>query len=367
MGLLSILRIRAPGALAAGCAVVLAVSLVSCEGNGTAGGGEGMTVGLLMPNRGTPRWEAADRPLIEKRVKELCGDCSIEYANAENDATSQQRQMTAMITRGAKVLILNPVDPKALRSSVQDAERAGIPVVAYDRLAQGPISGYVSFDGAQIGRLQGEALLRAMRARQDGDRIVMMNGDPTSPNAAWVKDGALSVIQGKVRVGKSYDTSGWRAENAHSNMSAAISALGPHGVDGVLAANDTIASGVISALKSARISPLPPVTGQDAELAAIRRIVRGEQYMTVYKPFRTQADSAARMAIALGHGDNLDSIATTTFDSPTTKDIPAVLLTPIPVTADTIERTIVDDGAYTVDQICTPELRTACERAGLTP
>ncbi|MBR8639199.1 substrate-binding domain-containing protein [Streptomyces tuirus] len=355
-------RWRVAAGLIAG---VMAVSLAGCtEGSGE--GEDGLTIGLLLPSRAVPRWEQSDKPLIEKRVKELCSDCTVMYANAENDAASQRQQMNSMITRGASVLILDVVDPKALRSSVRAAAREGIPVVAYDRLAEGPISGFVSFDGGEVGRLQGEALLRGMGARADGGGVVMVNGDPSSPNAPWYEGGARSVLQDKVQILKSYNTLGWRTENAHDHMSAAISDLGPNRIDGVLAANDSIAAGVISALKSARVSPLPPVTGQDADLDAVRRIVDGEQYMTVYKPFRQETDAAAAMAVALARGNDLDALVTTSVDSPTTKDVPARLLDPVSVTQDTIGRTLVRDGVYTIDQICTPKLRSACDRIGLT-
>ncbi|MGW0609379.1 sugar ABC transporter substrate-binding protein [Streptomyces sp. NPDC002788] len=346
-------------------AAVLALSLPGCTDDG-GDGGERLTVGLLLPSRAVPRWEHSDKPMIEKRVKELCAECAVMYANAENDAASQRQQMNSMITRGASVLILDVVDPKALRSSVRAAQREGIPVIAYDRLAEGPISGFVSFDGGQVGRLQGEALLKGMGARADGGGAVLVNGDPSSPNAAWYEGGARSVLEGRVRILKSYDTLGWRTENAHDHMSAAISTLGPSRIDGVLAANDSIAAGVIAALKSARISPLPPVTGQDADLDAVRRIVKGEQYMTVYKPFRQETDAAAAMAVALARGNDLDALVTTTVDSPTTRDVPALLLSPIPVTRDDIGRTLVRDGVYTIDQICIPKLRPACDRIGLT-
>ncbi|MEU4466554.1 substrate-binding domain-containing protein [Streptomyces sp. NPDC024017] len=346
-------------------AVLLTVSLAGC----TDSGGEsedGLTIGLLLPSRAVPRWEKSDKPLIEKRVKELCSDCTVVYANAENDAASQRQQMTSMITRGVSALILDVVDPKALRSSVRAAQREGIPVVAYDRLAEGPISGFVSFDGAQVGRLQGRALMKGMGARADGGGVVMMNGDPSSPNAAWYEGGARSVLRDDVRILKSYNTLGWRTENAHDHMSAAISDLGPGLIDGVLAANDSIAAGVISALKSARVSPLPPVTGQDADLDAVQRIVKGEQYMTVYKPFRLETEAASAMAVALARGNDIDALVTSRVDSPTTEDVPAILLTPSAVTRETIGRTLVRDGVYTLDQICTPKLRSACERAGLT-
>ncbi|MGW1749623.1 sugar ABC transporter substrate-binding protein [Streptomyces sp. NPDC002092] len=348
-------------ALAAG---LLTMSQAACGGDGKAGSGS-FTVGLLLPSRSVPRWEHSDRPLIDKRLKELCPRCTMEYANAEDDADRQRQQLTSMITAGVRVLILDAADAKALRSSIVEAHRAGVPVVAYDRLAEGPVSGYVTFDGAQVGRLQGEALLKAMDGRVKSSEVVMLNGDPTSPNAAWFRKGALSVLAGKVSIGRSYDVQGWSTDDAHAQMSAAVAALGPDRIGGVLAANDAIAAGAVSALKSAGVRPLPPVTGQDADLDAVRRIVVGEQYMTVYKPFRAEADAAAAMAVALGRGDDLSKVATTTTDSPTTSRIPSVLLTPRAVTARSIEQTLVKDGVYTVDQICTRALRPACQRAGL--
>ncbi|WP_225859059.1 sugar ABC transporter substrate-binding protein [Streptomyces albicerus] len=360
------MRIRTRPVIAALVAGLMTTSLATaCGGGDDQAGTDRFTVGLLLPSRSLPRWEQSDKPLIEKRIKELCPRCTMQYANAENDATRQRHQMISMVTKGVRVLILDAVDTKALRSSTQEARKAGVPVVAYDRLAEGPISGYVSFDGAQVGRLQGEALLKAMGDRADGGNVVMMNGDPTSPNAAWYRRGALSVIAGKVKIGRSYDTLGWSTEKAHANMSAAIAALGPERIGGVLAANDAIAAGVIAALKSARVRELPPVTGQDADLEAVRRIIKGEQYMTVYKPFRAEAAAAAAMAVALGRGEDLRDVAATTTDSPTTTHIPSVLLTPRAVTVDTIKQTLVKDGVYTLDQICTPKLRPACDKAGL--
>ncbi|MBA4863030.1 substrate-binding domain-containing protein [Streptomyces sp. PSKA54] len=126
-----------------------------------------------------------------------------------------------------------------------------------------------------------------------------------------------------------------------------------------------MASGAISALKAARVTPLPPVTGQDADLAAVQRIITGDQYMSVYKPYKPEADAAADMAVALGRGETLDDIAQDRVNSPTTKEIPADLLTPVSLTVDNIKDTVVKDGMHTIDQICTPEFMSACEKAGL--
>ncbi|MFF4586361.1 sugar ABC transporter substrate-binding protein [Streptomyces sp. NPDC001388] len=359
------MRARGRTVTAALAAVLLALPVAAC-GEDSGPRSDGFTVGLLLPSRSVPRWEHADRPMIQAQVRKLCPACTFDYANAENDATRQRQQMISMITKGAEVLILDAADTRALRSSIQEARQAGVPVVAYDRLAEGPVSGYVGFDGTRVGRLQGEALLQGMGKQADGGTVVMMNGDPTSPNTALFRRGALSVIQDRVRVARSYETQDWSTQVAHANMSAAVAALGPGGIDGVVAADDNIAAGVIAALKSAGVTPLPPVTGQDADLDAVRRIVKGEQYMTVYKPFRKEAAAAAAMAVALGRDEDIRDHAPTTVDSPTTRDIPAVLLTPHAVTAADIGRTLVKDGVYTVDRICTRELRAACERAGLT-
>ncbi|MPY63925.1 sugar ABC transporter substrate-binding protein, partial [Streptomyces spongiae] len=325
-----------------------------------------LTVGVLLPGGGASRFGQFDRPLIEEKLEQLCPDCPAAEVGATPDPAIQRQQLEAMITKGVDVLIIAAIDAEGLRPSVVEAQRAGIPVVAYDRLAEGPISGYVTFDGAKIGKLQGEALLKAMGTEADGGQIVMMNGATIDPNAGWFKRGSLSVLEGKVKIGKSYDTVGWRPENAFVNMTGAISALGADNIDGVLAANDSLAGAVISALNAAEAGSVPPITGQDADLAAVRRIVKGEQYMTVYKPFKPAADAAVEMAVALGRDEPVDSIATGTVDNASTKDIPAVLLPSVSVTVDNIKDTLVKDGMYTINQICTPELRSACDKAGLT-
>lgn len=354
-------------------AVSLTVGLAACGKAGEVGNTEGNTpgdgktkIGLLLPENHTVRYEGFDKPLIEKKIGKLCGDCTMEYANARQDVAAQQQQMDSMITNGADVLILDPVDAKSIRSSVQKAHQAGVPVVAYDRLAEGPISGYVSFDGEQVGRLQGTALLDALGNRAHRSRIVMMNGDMSDPDAALYKKGALSVLKGEVEIAKSYNTTEWKPENANADMSGAIASLGADAIDGVYAANDGLASGVISALKAARIAPLPPVTGQDASLAGVQNIVNGNQYMSVYKPYEPEAAAAAAMAVALAHGKGLGDIAETRISSPTTKNTPAVLLTPVSLTAGNIKETVVHDGMYTIGEICTPKFKAACEKAGLT-
>ncbi|MCF3132733.1 sugar ABC transporter substrate-binding protein [Streptomyces olivochromogenes] len=345
-------------------ALVLGATACGRAADLTASPRTGTTVGLLLPDNQTPRFERFDKPLIVKRIKELCSACTVRYASSRHDVATQQQQVDTMITQGADVLILDAVDGKALRASVNAAARAGVPVVAYDRLADGPISGYVTFDGGQVGRLQGEGLLKALGDKAHDGQVVMMNGAETDPNSGWFKDGALSVLHDKVKIARAYDTLGWRPENAHANMSAAIASLGADKIVGVLAANDGLAGGVIAALKSAKVAPLPPVTGQDADLAGIQRIIQGEQYMTVYKPFRLEADAAADMAVRLARGESITNTKTTT-DNATNTGIPTVLLRPQSVTAGNVKATVIHDGLYTTYQICSGKYSAACQRLGL--
>ncbi|MGW7327681.1 sugar ABC transporter substrate-binding protein [Streptomyces sp. NPDC054840] len=363
---------RAAVAVAAGA---MAVSLAACgsakeagdatkESSGAAKG-DAIKVGLLLPENQTARYEKFDKPLIEKKVAELTGGKGeVVYANAKQDATTQNSQVDTMITNKVDVLIIDAVDSKAIAGSVKKAKEAGIPVVAYDRLAEGPIDAYTSFDNEEVGKVQGKALLEALGDKAKDGQIVMMNGSVTDPNAKLFKSGAHSVLDGKVNVGKEYDTVEWKPENANTNMAAALSALGKDKVIGVYSANDGMAGGIITALKAAGVSPLPPVTGQDAELAGVQRIVAGEQFMSVYKPYAPEAEAAAKMAVGLAKGGKADG-STSTVDSPTTKGIASVLIPVVSLTKGNIKDTVVKDGVYSVDEICTDKYAAACAAAGL--
>ncbi|KUJ68768.1 ABC transporter substrate-binding protein [Streptomyces albus subsp. albus] len=349
----------------------MAAALAACGTAKEAGGSKDsgkkksgpLSIALLLPEDQTARYENFDRPLITKHIKELCADCEVHYANAKSDVAAQQQQVDSMITKGVDVIILDSVDSKSIAGSVKKADKAGIPVVAYDRLAQGPVSAYTSFDNEEVGKVQGKALLKALGSKAGDGEIVMLNGWEADPNAALFKKGALSVLKGKVKIGKSYDVDRWLAEKANENMTGAISSLGKDKIVGVYAANDGMAGGAITALKSGGFNPLPPVTGQDAELAGVQRVLTGDQYMSVYKPYEPEATAAAEMAIALGRGEKVNAAAT--VDSPTTKGIPATLITPVALTKENVKETVVKDGLWKTSQICTAKYAAACQAAGL--
>ena len=363
-------------AAVATAATAMAVSLAAC-GSAKESGDKAeasksdkkgpITVGLLLPENETARYEKFDKPLIEKKVGELTdGTGKVVYANAKQDPTLQNQQVDTMVTNKVDVLIVDAVDFKAIAGSVKKAKEAGIPVVAYDRLAEGPIDAYTSFDNEEVGRVQGKALLDKLGSKASSGDIVMMNGAITDPNAAQYKKGALSVLEGKVKIGKAYDTKEWKPVNANSNMEAAISALGKDKIIGVYSANDGMAGGIITALKGAGFSKLPPVTGQDAELAAVQRILADEQFMSVYKSYPQEAATAAEMAVALAKGEKLDSITKgNTVDSSTTKKVPSVLVPVVSLTKDNIKDTVIKEGIYTTGEICAGKYKADCDKAGL--
>ena len=347
----------------------LAVSLVGCGSNDDSGSGSGSAkkIALLLPESKTTRYETFDRPLMEAKLKELCPKCTVLYQNADQDPAKQVSQAEAMLTQGVKVLILDAVDAKAAEGMVNNAKGKNVPVIAYDRLASGPVDYYVSFDNKKVGEVQGQALLDALTKGGDPKRgqVVMINGSPTDPNAADFKAGAHSVLDGKVNIGKEYDTPDWSPDKAQQEMEQAITAVGKDKIIGVYAANDGTGGGAIAAMKGAGFSPIPFTTGQDAELAAIQRILAGQQGMTVYKAIKPEAETAAAMAIAAATGKPFSG-QSTVMKNNGSKDVPSVLLTPVSVTKETVKDTVLKDGFYKAAQICTADFAKACTDAGIS-
>jgi D-xylose transport system substrate-binding protein len=357
---------------AAAVAAILMIMMSACASPGDARDGgasvkQGFPIAILLPESKTSRYEMFDRPLLTQRLKELCPNCQVRYRNANQNSAEQQNQAEALVLSGARVLILDAVDATAAGAIVTNAKDQGVAVVAYDRLASGPVDYYVSHDNERVGQVQGKALLTALKTGGDPKRgrIVMINGSPTDPNAGDFKRGVHSVLDGQVVIGQEYDTPDWSPNRAQQEMEQAITALGREAIIGVYAANDGTAGGAIAALKGAGLATLPPVTGQDAELAGVQRILAGEQYMTVYKAIKPEATIAAEMAIAAATGADYRGKPTQTVSNGSV-DVPSVLLEPVAVTRENVVSTIIADGFYPIDQVCTTEYRQACRRAGIS-
>jgi len=364
-----------------------AVVLAGCGGGASApaasGGGGGAASGkvaLLLPEKQTARYEAADRPFFEAKFKSACAGVDLIYSNAGESASTQQQQAEAAIAQGAKVLVLDPVDGDSAGVIVNNAKGKSIPVISYDRLIKGGSKPdyYISFDNESVGRLQATTQLAGLAAAgKTNPKVTIINGSPKDNNAKLFNQGAKAAFQGKAQIVKEDAMANWKPEEAQQLMEQFISALGKTGFDGAYVANDGGAGGAIAAMKAAGVDPKTRfVTGQDAEVAAVQRILAGDQFMTVYKAIQPQAESAATLACTLVKGQT--PAASTTGGKVVnngTVDVPSILLVPIAVTVDgkvtgtkSIKDTIVADkfyGADTVTKICTSEFAAACKAAGI--
>jgi D-xylose transport system substrate-binding protein len=370
------MRVRFPTIASAVAVLGLSVAVAACgggngndNGTGTASGG-GPRIALLLPEHTTARYESQDRPHFESTVKSLCPTCSVIYENANQDASEQQSQAESVLTQGIDAMVLDPVDATSASTIVKMANAQHVPVVSYDRLVSGgDLAAYISFDNERVGALQATSLVKKLTQNGSPDGpIVMVNGDPTDSNAHLFKQGASSVFsRDGVKIAKSYDTPGYTPANAQTEMQQAITALGNDGFAGVYDANDGIASGVITAMKDAGINPASrPTTGQDAELAGIQRILAGEQYMTVYKAVKTEAQDAARLAVPLAKDQPLPANLVNRQTKTGSTSVPSVILTPVAVTKANVASTVVKDGFWTPAQICTHAFASACKAAGIT-
>jgi len=372
------MRIGRPLTASAVPVLLLGLAVAACGGGGngngsaTASGGSAkkIKIALLLPEHSTARYETQDRPHFENTVKSLCPNCSVVYENANQDASEQQSQADSVLTQGIDAMVLDPVDATSASTIVAKAKAQKVPVISYDRLvSNADLAAYISFDNERVGRLQATTLEKKLA--QDGNPkgpIVMINGDPTDSNAHLFKEGASSVFsEDGVRIAKAYDTPGYTAANAQNEMQQAITALGNDGFAGIYDANDGIASGAITAMKEAGINPASrPTTGQDAELDGIQRILAGQQYMTVYKAVKTEAQDAARLAVPLAKGQALPASLINQHTKSGTTSVPSTILTPVAVTKANVASTVIKDGFWTPAQVCTSAFASACKAAGIT-
>jgi D-xylose transport system substrate-binding protein len=353
----------------AALALCATTGLAACgSDNGGGKGGGGKTIALLLPETKTTRYEAHDRPDFAAKVKALCPDCKVLYQNASQDPSKQQTQAEAAITGGADVLVLDAVDVKSATGVVQKAKQSKIPVIAYDRLIpDADIDYYVSFNNVRQGKIQGQSLLDGLGGSGQGKSIVMINGAPTDPSAGDYKKGAHSVLdRSGVKIAKEFDTPDWSPDKAQREMEQAITALGKGGFAGVYSANDGMAGAAIAAIKAAGVSPKKlPITGGDGEIAAIQRILTGEQYATIYLTIKKQAEVSAELAVAAAKGEQAPAGLINGKVDNGSKQVPSVLLVPVAVTKDNIKDTVIKDGFYKPSEICTSKYASACSSAGI--
>jgi D-xylose transport system substrate-binding protein len=361
-----------PAALAATLALALGTTACGNDdgGGASAGAKGGAKIALLLPENKTTRYEAHDRPGFQRELAKACPDCELLYFNAGQDAARQQQQVEAAITEGAKVLVISAVDVQSAPAYVQRAKQAGVRVIAYERMIPADVDYYLSYDNCRVGELQAQALVKRLEA--DGNRagpIVKINGSPTDSNALEFKRCSTKVFDAAgVKVAREYDTPDWSPDKAQQEMEQAIAALGRDGFKGVYAANDGTAGGAIAAMAAAGVdSSEIPVTGQDAELAAVQRVLAGEQFMTIYKAIAPESAISAKVAAALARGDEPPAETVNRQVDNGKAKVPSMVFDPIVVTRDNVQQTVVKDGFWPVSDLCAGKLAASCRDAGVEP
>ena len=339
--------------MAAAIAVTAAVA-GGCDRNAAPGGGP--RVALLLPESKTARYELKDRPYFEARVKELCARCRVTYANAGADPDRQLSQVEAALANRAAVVVLDAVDARAARAAAIRAEEAGVPLVAYDRLIDDRrVDWYVGFDNEAVGRLQAKYLAGAVAGRPGA--VVMLHGAASDPNAAEYRRGSAGELRRLgVPVAAEISVEGWNPNRARTEMARLLARRGTEGISGVYVANDAMAGAAVDAFDEAGV-PVPPVTGQDAELEALHRIIDGRQAMTVYKPLRVEAVRAAEAAVALAAGRR-PSGATGAFGA---AGVPGAVLQPLAVGPHDLTRVVTADRFWSLAEVCAGRQRRCAE------
>ena len=344
---------------------VAAVALVgaSCgaDEGGSSGGGSDAKIAFLMPDIASTRYELFDAPLFTAKMKGLCGGCTVLYQNAAADPAKQQQQANSMLAQGVKAIVIDPVDSAAAASIVQAAQGQGVPVIAYDRpIPDKKADYYISFDNEKIGRMIAQSLVDHLKATKATGGILQVNGSPTDAAAGLIKKGIHGAVDPSgYKLLAEFDTPGWAPPKAQEWVSGQITRF-PNQIAGVVAANDGTGGATIAAFKAAGIKTVPPVTGNDAELAALQRVISGDQYNTISKPIKIVADAAATVAHEFAEG-NKPAGKTILFDTP------SELFTPTVVTRENVAETLKEPGlAVKIADVCTAEYKGACTELGLS-
>ncbi|KQM25782.1 MULTISPECIES: multiple monosaccharide ABC transporter substrate-binding protein [unclassified Frigoribacterium] len=360
-------------------AVGMAFSLAACSGGGGGRGGDaggsssgdnaGALVGVAMPTKVSERW-IKDGDAVKSALEDKGYKVDLEYA--DNKIPQQVQQISNMITKGAKVLIVASIDGGSLSDQLDSAAKAGIKVISYDRLLTGNenVDYYVSFDNYKVGVDQGTSLLTGLGlADADGKKvdgaspktIEVFAGSSDDNNATFFFNGAMDTLKpyiedGSLTIGSGQDqftqaaTAAWDPATAKARMQNLIASTYSGGtkLDGVLSPYDGISIGIISALEGAGYTSdaLPVITGQDAEAASVKSIIEGQQYSTIYKDTRQLADQSVVMADDLLTGKTPETNDDKTYDNGV-KVVPTYLFQPTIVTKDNYKEVLIDSGYYT--------------------
>lgn len=348
---------------AAAVAAIAALALTACgrsdsgSSSSTAGGEafpKDSLIGVALPQKTSENWVLAEK-LFNDGLSGAGFKPDVQFANG--GVSEQQNQISAMVTKGAKVIIVGAIDGAQLGTQLKQAKDSGATVIAYDRLLLNTenVDYYVAYDNFKVGVLQGQALLDGLKAKKPSGpyNIELFAGSPDDANAKVFFDGAMSVLKPKIDDGtlkvlsgqtafEQAVTQGWKAENAQRRADTLLTgSYGTASLDGVLSPNDTLARAVLTSVKAAG-KPLPVVTGQDSEVESVKSIMAGEQYSTINKDTRKLVEHAITMVKDLQAGKQLEINDKDSYKNGV-KTVPAYLLPPQIVTAANVKTAYVDD------------------------
>ena len=369
--------------LSAGVGVTLVLSACGANQANNAGGGggsatsggasaSGIKVGVILPDTASSaRWEGFDKPLLEKAMKDAGLDPDIQ--NAQGDVQKFSTLADGMIASGVKVLVMASLNAASANAIASRAKARGIPTIDYDRLnLGGSAEYYVSFDNVKVGQLQGQGLADAMKDKPAGAQVIEIEGAPTDNNATLFHEGQEKVLKplydsGKLKLVQSQPIDDWNNQKGGTTFEQILTGNGGK-VDGVVAANDGLAGAVITVLKKNGLNGKVPVTGQDATPEGLKAILVGDQYMTVYKAIKLEAEAAAKLTAFLAKGDKsgADALAKdTVHDGTGNRDVKSVLAEPKLITKANV-KDVVSDGFVKATEICAGDLAAVCTQLGIS-
>lgn len=318
-------------------------------------------VAILLPADETERYDKYDYPMLKQEIDSRIPGVTIQYFNAKGVADTQEDQAETALSAGACILVLDPVDGNQARVIVQTAKQQKVPVIAYDRaIFDEDTMYYVSFNNEEVGELQGQYIVEQYQqggyGLKKGAKLVTIHGSPTDNNALLFRQGVLKKLQPLIARGDLelvFDeyTPYWDGEIAGDRV-AEVLAKHNRDIQILYVANDSMANRVIEVLRAQQINGKILVTGQDAELFALRNILKGDQAMTVYKPIRQEAAATAKLVAALSKGTAPGEIINSTIETATGGKIPAVLVDAIAVDKHNITDTVIADKFVKLGEIC---------------
>ena len=307
-----------------------------------------LTVGVSWSNFQEERWKTDEAAIVSALD---AGGAEYISADAQSSSSKQLSDIESLIAQGVDALIVLAQDAQAIGPAVQAAADEGIPVIAYDRLIEDSRAFYLTFDNVEVGRMQARAVFEA----QPKGNYVMIKGSGTDPNADFLRGGQQEILQAAIDagditiVGEAY-TDGWLPANAQRNMEQILTA-NDNNVDAVVASNDGTAGGVVAALTAQGMEGIP-VSGQDGDHAALNRVAKGTQTVSVWKDARDLGRAAGEIAVALAGGTAMSDIdGAVTWASPAGTEMTSMFLAPVPVTAGNLTA-VVDAGWITKEALC---------------